>query len=136
MHPMMSHGGGSSVLWLVVALLSVLAVAGLGGLLLTRAALRGRGPLRSLAGRARERTARRRLPGAMRASDADREQAAAALKEHVVAGRITPEELDDRLTAVYAARTLGQLREVLADLPGADLPGADPDGLADRPVKR
>ena len=32
-----------------------------------------------------------------RASDADRDQAAAALREHLAAGRLTTEEFDERL---------------------------------------
>jgi hypothetical protein len=55
---------------------------------------------------------------ALRASDADRERAADRLREHAGAGRITPDELSDRLDVVYAARTTGELEAVLRDLPG------------------
>jgi hypothetical protein len=54
----------------------------------------------------------------LRASDADRDRAAAQLHVHFAAGRLTPDELDDRFTAVQAARTFGDLRRTLADLPG------------------
>jgi len=54
----------------------------------------------------------------LRASDADRDRAAAQLHVHFAAGRLTPGELDDRLTAALAARTFGDLRRALADLPG------------------
>jgi hypothetical protein len=57
----------------------------------------------------------------MRASDADRDKAAAALREHCAQGRIDVEELNERLEGVYSARTLGDLRRVTADLPEEDL---------------
>src|SRR5579875_3344566 len=53
----------------------------------------------------------------MRCSDAEREQAAAAIREHYAAGRLTDEELGVRLDSVYAARTVGQLQELQRDLP-------------------
>lgn len=53
----------------------------------------------------------------LRASDADREYVAALLGEHHVAGRLTAEELDQRLDEAYAARNLGGLRELMKDLP-------------------
>jgi Domain of unknown function (DUF1707) len=52
-----------------------------------------------------------------RTSDADRDRVAALLRDHFVAGRLTPEELDARLTATLNAKTFGDLRRVLADLP-------------------
>jgi hypothetical protein len=57
----------------------------------------------------------------MRASDADRDRVAAALREHCAQGRIDVEELSDRLEGVYSARTLGDLSRVTADLPEEDL---------------
>jgi Domain of unknown function (DUF1707) len=57
----------------------------------------------------------------MRASDADRDKVAAALREHCAQGRLDVEELDDRLEGVYSARTLGDLERVTADLPEEDL---------------
>src|SRR4051794_20476409 len=56
---------------------------------------------------------------ALRASDADRERVAAALRRHHLDGRLDTDELQERLGACYAARTLGQLEPLLADLPGA-----------------
>jgi uncharacterized membrane protein YccC len=56
----------------------------------------------------------------MRASDAEREHAAEALREHYAAGRLTSEELDERLGAAYRAKTGEELNELRADLP--DLP--------------
>jgi hypothetical protein len=57
----------------------------------------------------------------IRASDADRDRTAALLREHLAAGRLTAEEFHERLDLAYEARTLGQLDELLADLPGIDL---------------
>jgi hypothetical protein len=56
-----------------------------------------------------------------RASDADRDRTAAALREHLAAGRLTTEEFDERLDKVYAAKTLGDLDDLMADLPRTDL---------------
>jgi Domain of unknown function (DUF1707) len=53
----------------------------------------------------------------VRVSDADREQVAHVLGEHAVAGRLTPAELDQRLSRAYAARTGGELAELMRDLP-------------------
>lgn len=57
----------------------------------------------------------------IRASDADRERVAAALREHLAAGRLTIEEFEDRLEQAFAAKTLGDLEGLMADLPGGDL---------------
>ena len=54
----------------------------------------------------------------IRISDHDREHATARLCDHFAAGRITRPELDERITAALNARTAGDLRRVLADLPG------------------
>jgi Domain of unknown function (DUF1707) len=53
----------------------------------------------------------------MRVSDADREQVAERLREHFAAGRLTSEELDERVDAALNAKTVGELRAVMADLP-------------------
>jgi hypothetical protein len=52
-----------------------------------------------------------------RASDADRERAAQDIREHYAAGRLTEEEMTERVTDAYAARTIGDLRGLLVDLP-------------------
>lgn len=59
------------------------------------------------------------LPGPeqMRISDADREQVAQVLHAAMSEGRITINELEERLTVVYAAKTVGDLKPVTADLP-------------------
>lgn len=53
----------------------------------------------------------------MRASDADRERVADALQRHTAEGRLTLDEFDQRSTAAYAARTIGDLDVITADLP-------------------
>ena len=53
----------------------------------------------------------------MRASDADRERVAQILHTALSEGRITVHELEQRLDTVYAAKTLGELQPVTADLP-------------------
>src|SRR5215467_13238088 len=57
----------------------------------------------------------------MRASDADRDRTAALLREHHAAGRLTAEEFGERLDKTYVAKTLGELDQLLADLPAIDL---------------
>src|SRR5579859_5443250 len=57
-----------------------------------------------------------RLPD-VRAGDTDRERAAADLREHFAAGRLSEAELGQRLDAAYAATTLGELDTLRADLP-------------------
>jgi hypothetical protein len=53
----------------------------------------------------------------LRTSDADRDRVAARLRDHFAEGRLTREELDERITAALNAKTHGDLRRVLADLP-------------------
>jgi hypothetical protein len=62
-------------------------------------------------------TPRRPDGGHVRASDRDREQVAVELRAHCVDGRLTVEELEHRLDSVNAARTLGDLAEIVHDLP-------------------
>ena len=53
----------------------------------------------------------------VRASDAERDAAAAALQEHFVQGRLTLDELQERLDSAMAAKTHGHLDEIFADMP-------------------
>ncbi|HEY7278635.1 MAG TPA: DUF1707 domain-containing protein [Trebonia sp.] len=53
----------------------------------------------------------------MRASDADRERVANVLREAAGDGRLTMDELDERLDAVYAAKTYAELEPITHDLP-------------------
>jgi hypothetical protein len=57
----------------------------------------------------------------LRASDDDRDRTASLLREHHAAGRLTAEEFQERLDATFEAKTIGQLQELLADLPSIDL---------------
>ena len=52
-----------------------------------------------------------------RASDADRERAADALRRHHADGRLSTDELEERTGRAYAATTLGDLDQLFADLP-------------------
>ena len=52
----------------------------------------------------------------MRASDADRDVVRRALGDAYAEGRIDRDELDERTDAVNAAKTLGELPPILADL--------------------
>src|SRR3954451_19267210 len=53
---------------------------------------------------------------ALRASDADREAVAERLRVASVDGRIDSEELEERLSQVYAARWVGGLDRIVADV--------------------
>lgn len=53
----------------------------------------------------------------LRASDEQRERAAQDIRDHFAAGRLTDDELSDRLESAYTARTEGELSALLADLP-------------------
>lgn len=53
----------------------------------------------------------------MRIGTADREATAASLREHFALGRLTQEEFDQRLSAVFAAKTDLDLAKVTSDLP-------------------
>jgi hypothetical protein len=53
----------------------------------------------------------------LRASDADREQVAERLRQATAEGRLSALELEERLGAVFSARTYGELDAVVADLP-------------------
>jgi hypothetical protein len=56
-------------------------------------------------------------PSRLRVSDAEREQAAADLRDHYAAGRLSSDELSDRLDGVYAAQTAAELDGLRHDLP-------------------
>jgi len=56
-------------------------------------------------------------PQHLRASDADRERVAETLRQAAGDGRLTMDELDERLDAVYAAKTYAELVPITRDLP-------------------
>ncbi len=60
-------------------------------------------------------------PGAMRASQSDRERVSRALNRASDEGRLTNGELAERLDRVSDAKTMGELNLLVADLPGQDL---------------
>ena len=63
----------------------------------------------------------------MRIGDTERDAVTAALHEHFAAGRLDREELDERLTATLAAKTQGDLKAVVRDLPEPNgLPSPEP----------
>jgi len=53
----------------------------------------------------------------VRASDAEREQTVALLQDGFADGRLTQAELEERVTAAYAARTRDELQDLTLDLP-------------------
>src|SRR5436309_10315910 len=57
----------------------------------------------------------------LRVGDADRQAAVAELQRHYVDGRLTSEELGDRVAQALNARTFGELAVPLADLPDLTL---------------
>ncbi len=56
-------------------------------------------------------------PDSLRAADVDREFVAEKLRAALNEGRLTLSEYDDRLKDTYGARTYGDLKGLLADLP-------------------
>jgi len=56
----------------------------------------------------------------VRIGDAEREKVATGLREHYAHGRLTLEEFQQRLDAVFAAKTDTDLARVTADLPHTD----------------
>jgi len=66
----------------------------------------------------------------LRAADADRERIAERLRTGHAEGRLDLAEFQERLERAYAAKTLGELRALVADLPGGD------ERAARRPRKR
>ena len=71
-------------------------------------------------------------PKGLRASDSDRDRIAEILRDAAGEGRLGMDELDDRLSAVYAAKTYGELEPIVQDLPAAGsanapaVPAAEP----------
>src|SRR5258707_15669091 len=66
----------------------------------------------------------------LRASDSDRDGAAAVLNNALAEGRLTAEEHAERLDSIYAAKTHADLVPLLEDLP------AQADSLAPVPASR
>jgi hypothetical protein len=62
----------------------------------------------------------------LRVGDAERESTATALREHYAVGRLSTDELNERLDAAFSATTHGQLEQVTHDLPHIQLAPAVP----------
>jgi hypothetical protein len=60
----------------------------------------------------------------LRIGHAEREAAAASLREHYAQGRLTLEEFNERIDAVFKATTQRQLNLITQDLPHATAPSA------------
>jgi len=71
-----------------------------------------------------ERKAEPMLPGQLRASHQDRDRVVEILRVAAGDGRLTAEELDQRLEAALTARTYAELAVLTTDLPAAGSAGA------------
>jgi hypothetical protein len=56
-------------------------------------------------------------PSQLRVADADREQLVDELREHALAGRLSSEEMEERIGRAYSAMTRRDLDALRADLP-------------------
>lgn len=74
----------------------------------------------------------------LRASDADRDQAASVINNALAEGRLTPDEHSERLDAIYAAKTHAELAPLLDDLPerGSARPAAAASSAEPVPARR
>src|SRR3712207_8525230 len=72
-------------------------------------------------------------PPQLRASDADREAAAERLRIAAGAGRLTPAEPEERLSAAYDARLCAELSRLTADVTPRALPPARPTFVPSSP---
>src|SRR6266568_5694023 len=61
----------------------------------------------------------------VRVGDADRDAVATQLREHYTDGRLTLDELNERLDQAFAAKTRADLNTVMRDLPHTVRPTAD-----------
>jgi hypothetical protein len=59
-------------------------------------------------------------PNLIRASDQDRDRVANVLREHHAVGRLDADEFSERLDKAFAAKTMGDLEALTADLPAVD----------------
>jgi hypothetical protein len=78
------------------------------------------------------------MQGAMRTSEAERQRVAEFLRDACADGRLSPEELEDRLDALFAGTTVNDLAAVVRDLPGgrAVIPRLGRSGAAPRIAPR
>jgi uncharacterized protein DUF1707 len=71
---------------------------------------------------------------ALRASDAERASVADFLRHHAGEGRLSTDELEDRVARAFRAVTVADLEALIADLPGS--PFASSIARSDRPRPR
>ncbi|MGH3098003.1 MAG: DUF1707 SHOCT-like domain-containing protein [Streptosporangiales bacterium] len=71
----------------------------------------------------------------LRASDADREQAVAKLREHFESGHLGYDEFNQRMDTAYKATYAHELQRLLADLPGAQ-PRTVAPATSPRPARK
>ena len=69
----------------------------------------------------------------VRVGDAERDEAAHRLSQHLAAGRLTMGEFPERSSAALESRTRGDLLALFADLPGEPYPTAPPAPVVARP---
>lgn len=68
----------------------------------------------------------------VRVGDVERDAVATQLREHYADGRLTLDELNERLDQAFAARTRADLNTVTRDLPYISRPAASPSAAAGR----
>jgi hypothetical protein len=68
----------------------------------------------------------------VRVGDTERDAVATQLREHYADGRLTLDELNERLDQAFAARTRADLNAVTRDLPSTGRPAASPPAGAGR----
>jgi hypothetical protein len=57
------------------------------------------------------------VPGAVRASDRERDMVVEVLGQHAATGQLTLGDLEERISAAFAAKTRAELDELTSDLP-------------------
>jgi Flp pilus assembly protein TadB len=62
----------------------------------------------------------------LRASDAERERVITFLREHALLGRLSDDELEERIGLAYASVTVGDLEQLIGDLPRSGRPAPRP----------
>jgi hypothetical protein len=77
-------------------------------------------------------------PDDLRVGDAERTRVTEALHDHFAQGRLTRDELDERIEAALSAKTFGDLRQITRDLPGLEpaaptSPAGPPPSTANQP---
>jgi len=76
-----------------------------------------------------------RQPELLRIGNAEREQVVQRVHDAFAEGRLDAEELQQRLDAVYRAKTVADLTPLVLDLPARSSPGARPEPRPVRPPR-